>query len=117
MQSGRAPLFLGAVFALTPDMYDLFNVVQGSSNNNNRWKNAQFDAILRRAASEKVPATRLALYSQAERLLLREAAVMVPIFYPERLTLQKPFIRGVLGSDQRSLWIHSSEFVQMTAPR
>lgn len=117
MQSGRAPMFLGAVFALTPDMYDLFNVVQGSSNNNNRWKNAQFDAILRRAASEKSMPARLALYNQAERLILREAAVMVPIFYPERLTLQKPFVRGVLGVDQRSLWIHSSEFVQMTERR
>ncbi len=113
MQSGRASLFLGAVFALTPDMYDLFNVVQGSANNNNLWKNVQFDALLRRAASEKSMETRMEFYHQAERIILREHAVMIPLYYPERLTLQKPSVRGVVGSDQRSVWIHSSEFVQI----
>jgi hypothetical protein len=42
---------------------------------------------------------------------------MIPLYYPERLTLQKPDVRGVLGMDQRSLWIHSSEFVQITDRR
>jgi oligopeptide transport system substrate-binding protein len=116
IQSGRGGLFVSAVFALTPDMYDLFNVVQGSAQNNNRWKNPQFDRLLRQAASEKDRTVRLELYQRAERLLLREAAVMIPLYYPERLTLQKPYVRGVVGADRRSIWIHSDEFVQMVTP-
>jgi oligopeptide transport system substrate-binding protein len=116
IQSGRGSLFLSAVFALTPDMYDLFNVVQGSTQNNNRWKNHQFDRLLRQAASEKDQAVRVELYHRAERLILREAAVLIPLYYPERPTLQKPYVKGVVGVDQRSIWIHTDEFVQMTAP-
>lgn len=116
IESGRGGLFLAAVFALTPDMYDLYNVVQGAAQNSSGWKNLQFDRLLRQAASEKDRTVRLELYQRAERLLLREAAVMIPLYYPERLTLQKPYVRGVVGVDQRSVWIHSDEFVQMVTP-
>jgi len=56
------------------------------------WNNEQFETIVAQAATETDPATRLALYSQAEQILVYEDAVMIPIYWYSRNTVTKPYV-------------------------
>ncbi len=57
-----------------------------------------FAALLDRAAGEMEPPAMRALYTEAQRMLLQEHVVLVPIFFPDRYFLRRSHVSG-LGVD------------------
>ena len=72
---------------------DLF--VTGGGNNNTGWSNRRYDDLVARAADETAPAARMALFTEAEALLLDEAPIM-PIYFYTSTMLVHPRLEGVL---------------------
>ncbi|HEX7024193.1 MAG TPA: peptide ABC transporter substrate-binding protein [Gemmatimonadales bacterium] len=112
IQSGRGHFWQSAVFTLSPDLYDLYNVVQGSLMNNSHWEDPYFADLLERAASEGDPQRRLELYDQAERYITLDQAVIAPLYVTDRPTLIHPRVKN-LREDRRSLWIYSWEYIDI----
>ncbi len=52
-----------------------------SGNNRTGWKSADYDALIVAAAEEPDRGKRFALFQQAERLLIQEAAVISPVYH------------------------------------
>lgn len=66
----------------------------GSSSNDGQWSNADYDALIERAAATADPQEQQTLYSQAQDILAREAPV-VPVAYSESWALAR---KGLLGA-------------------
>jgi len=78
-----------------PDPHNFLEVFHSQSGNNNTgWKNPRFDDLLARAASTADVAARRELYRQAQKLLLEEEAVIVPLFQTTVEMAVKPYLRG-----------------------
>jgi ABC-type oligopeptide transport system substrate-binding subunit/class 3 adenylate cyclase len=59
------------------------------------WQNPELDALLERAAHTPDRAVRMALYRQADRLLVVEGALVVPLAYTSEKELSQPWVHGV----------------------
>jgi oligopeptide transport system substrate-binding protein len=62
------------------------------------WKNDTFEELVKSAAVELDPATRLETYAQAEDILVNTDAVMIPIYWYSRNTVTKPYVTRTFGS-------------------
>ena len=88
-------LFLGWV-ADYPDSHSFMNVFTSTSESNySGWTNKTYDALVESAASTLDEAARANLYFQAQKLLLNDEAVIMPLFYSSHQALVKPDLRGV----------------------
>jgi oligopeptide transport system substrate-binding protein len=110
IQTGRGESWISAVFSLSPDPYDLYNVAQGSAASNSLWRSTYFQQLLERAAGQRDLAARIRLYDQAERHLVVEHAVMVPLWVTDRTALVSPRVKN-LKTDRRSIWLHTWEWI------
>jgi len=63
-----------------------------SSQNYTKWKNAEFDKLVDEAAKLTDPAKRLALYQQAEDILVVKDSAMIPIYWYTRVVMTKPYV-------------------------
>lgn len=63
-------------------------------NNRTGWKDARYDALMRAAARELAPASRMRTLAQAESLLLDQAPV-IPLYHYATSELVKPYVRGI----------------------
>lgn len=64
------------------------------------WENPKFEELVVKAAQEPDPVKRVALYAEAEQILVYEDAVMAPIYWYTRVTVTKPYVKrtfSVLG--------------------
>lgn len=111
--SGNAALVLSGPFSLTPDPYDLFNVLQGQLRNYQNWLDPEWDAKLAAATGEQDPERRLRLYQELEDVIVREQTVFQPVYNGQRHSIQKPHVSNYLGWDQRNLWILTHEYVEV----
>ena len=68
--------------------------VTGGGNNQTGWSNAEYDALVDRAAGLADPAERMRVLARAEAILLREVPV-VPMYVYTNLTLVRPGLEGV----------------------
>ena len=66
---------------------------QGNGNNNTGWSDPRYEALLREAALKSEPAARLALFREAEGLLM-DAQPILPISYYTRNYLLRPEVKG-----------------------
>jgi oligopeptide transport system substrate-binding protein len=82
-----------------PDPQDFLDILfrTGSQNNTGGYSNPQLDALLDQAATEQDTNTRLALYQQAEQLIVNDAAVM-PLFFGRDYVLVKPYVKDYVLS-------------------
>ncbi len=79
-----------------PNTYlDMF--VTDGGNNQTGWSSPAYDALVARAATTLDPAARLAVFQEAEALLLEEAPI-APVFFGARVHLLHPDVRGWHGS-------------------
>jgi ABC-type transport system substrate-binding protein len=62
--------------------------------NNMKYSNPQVDALCRAADSESDQAKRLALYSQAEKIIVDDAP-WIPLYYQVDLELMRPGVKGI----------------------
>lgn len=108
---GLAEIWHSANFALSNDLYDLYNVMQSHAHSNAHWEDEHFDMLLDEAASEQDPEVRQELYDQAENYLVIENAVAIPLWQTDVLSLIKPHVSG-LREDQRSIWLHTWEYIE-----
>jgi ABC-type oligopeptide transport system substrate-binding subunit/class 3 adenylate cyclase len=77
-----------------PDTYLRLVFQSTSVNNVGRWRNARFDALVERAQAATDQRDRMALYHEADRLLVTEEAVIVPLGYHRTMWLVSPRIEG-----------------------
>ena len=68
----------GADFPDPHNFMDLF--LSKSGNNYTRWKNNQYDNLVRKASEELDRSKRKQLYDKAQKLLLEKDAVIIPLF-------------------------------------
>lgn len=71
----------------------LFDVFHSSSNNNDTgWSSPEFDALVEQAAAEADTDARIALYAQAEDILISQAAAIIPIYFYSANEMTKPYV-------------------------
>ena len=79
------------------DYNDPSNILElaltGNGNNNAKYSNPEFDALMEKAATEKDPQTRFGYFHQAEDLMMKDTA-MVPLLYYNDFYLQSDKITG-----------------------
>jgi oligopeptide transport system substrate-binding protein len=76
-----------------PEAYNaLFWVVDGLRAAFGAWRDPAYEALMSQATREPDPDRRRALYRQAEKILVEEDAVMMPLFYMGDLIAAKPYL-------------------------
>jgi oligopeptide transport system substrate-binding protein len=96
---------------LDPNTFlDMF--VTGGANNQTGWSNARYDDLIAQAAAEDDPATRMALFFEAESILVDELPV-IPIYFRVSKNMVRPYVRGFYGNLQdvhplEAIWIDQS---------
>jgi len=64
-----------------PDPDNFMNLFTSTSaNNHTGWGDARYDSLIERAAREADPASRQALYDEAQRILCEEQVPIIPFF-------------------------------------
>jgi ABC-type oligopeptide transport system substrate-binding subunit len=93
-----------------PDPDNMLRVTFHSSEGLNvpRWSNSQFDTLVESAKRITDHTNRMHLYSQADRILVAEQAVIMPLGYSSGWMLAKPWIRL---PGERSLQMPFSRFI------
>jgi oligopeptide transport system substrate-binding protein len=64
------------------------------------WKNADYERLVKEAAVEADPVKRVELYAQAEEILVKTDAAIIPIYWYTRVTVTKAYVTrtfSVLG--------------------
>lgn len=97
-QQWTDPVKLGR-FAWFPDIPDPDDFLRGvfhstSPHNPSRWCNERFDAMVDEAQLCTDNRKRMALYHEADRLLVAEEAAIIPTVYARRAALVHPRVKG-----------------------
>jgi ABC-type transport system substrate-binding protein len=78
-----------------PDPDNFLRVhLHSASGHPSRWKNATFDALVEEAQASTDHRRRMALYHEADRLLVTEEAAVIPLVYTRTMTLVQPHVKG-----------------------
>ncbi|MBI3890154.1 MAG: ABC transporter substrate-binding protein [Candidatus Wallbacteria bacterium] len=116
LDRGEAPMFRLAWVAVFADpdafLFPLFHsTMRGQSGNTTFYSNPLVDELLERARTTMDLSRRLALYGQAERLIVADA-VWIPLFHSRPAFLRKPWVHGAkltaAGPDamkMRGIWL------------
>ena len=100
------PLFMTSWSADYPDPDNFLSVFQSSAGNNRTlWKNEKYDEFILAARGLGDPKTRENLYSQAQKLLIEEEAVIIPLYYEPNMALVKSRVKGLVLSPMNSLYL------------
>lgn len=81
------------------DPQDFLSVLlhSGAEENRTGYANPAFDALLDQADSSQDTTKRMALYNQAEKMVIEDAP-WVPIYFQKDIELHKPWVKGVRDS-------------------
>jgi oligopeptide transport system substrate-binding protein len=90
-----------------PQPEDFLDVLfrTGAENNFGGYSNPAVDAILEQAGVETDAAKSLALYRQAEQMLVDDAAVL-PLWFGENYILVKPYVQGYQLNELGFAWLN-----------
>ena len=110
LQKDPPPLFRMGYCAVYPDaanfLYDGFH--SGSEYNLTRWSNPAFDRLVEQASRENDVTRRRLIYQDAEKLLIEDQAVIIPILWTTRVSLTNPYIQRTFslleGYDHVERW-------------
>lgn len=79
-----------------PDPHSFMNVFTSTSESNYAgWSNSQYDGLVERAVATEDESVRAGLYTEAQRILLEEEAVLMPLFYTSHQALVRSGLSGV----------------------
>jgi oligopeptide transport system substrate-binding protein len=79
-----------------PDPDNFVSVfTSGSGNNRTTWKSTRYDDLVVSARSEQNPKLREKKYTEAQKILLEEDAVVVPLFYEPNIALVHSRVKGL----------------------
>ncbi|HEV8662679.1 MAG TPA: ABC transporter substrate-binding protein [Candidatus Methylomirabilis sp.] len=113
---GRLPMWRYSWYADTPDPYSFLHLLFHSKgpHNTTKYRNPEVDALLDRAEKEADYFARVRLYQRAERIIVRDAPVIVLGYYTFEHVFQ-PYVRGIqvsaLGEryiPMRHIWLENS---------
>jgi oligopeptide transport system substrate-binding protein len=82
-----------------PDAHNGFNLWLGDSGNNStNWKNAKYDALVKKAERTQSVRKRVAIYQQLENILTGPSGALpiMPIYWYTNTALVKTYVRGFL---------------------
>lgn len=106
-------LFTGGWCADYPDPENFADVLfhTGSTQNNGGYSNAQFDTLLEQARVERDVNKRIAMYQQAEQMLVDDAAALFTFHYLS-YQLVKPYVKGYTFTPidvpiERYMWLEN----------
>lgn len=92
LRTDPPPLFRMGYCGSYPDahnfLYDAWH--SGSPFNFTKWSSPQFDQLVTQAARETDVLRRRSLYSSAEKILVEQDAVIIPLLWSERASLTRP---------------------------
>jgi ABC-type transport system substrate-binding protein len=94
--AGKLPFFSGSWYAdyLDPQNFLSFLMTSDSTMNNDSYRNPEFDRLCAEADTSLDEAKRIALYQQAEDILLQDAA-RIPVYYGQDMIMVSPRVTGV----------------------
>ncbi len=75
-----------------------------SGNNGTRWGNDRFDQLVDQAALETDLQKRHDLYVEAEKLLVEEDAVIIPLYWYTGVEVTKPYVQRTFGRGGVNAW-------------
>ncbi|ADO57520.1 MULTISPECIES: peptide ABC transporter substrate-binding protein [Paenibacillus] len=67
----------------------------GNGNNNSGYSNPEYDGLIKAAKTETDPGKRMEIFAKAEKLLVQDDMVLLPIYYYSNTSLTKPNVKGV----------------------
>jgi oligopeptide transport system substrate-binding protein len=109
--SNHGQLFSGGWCADYPDPENFADVLfhTGSAQNNGGYSNPQLDALLEAARTEQDTTKRIAMYQQAEQILVDDAAALFTTFSLS-YQLVKPYVKGYVFTPidipiERYMWL------------
>ncbi|HET6845294.1 MAG TPA: hypothetical protein VFH29_00585, partial [Anaerolineales bacterium] len=76
------------------------------------WKDDRFEELTAKAATEQDPAKRLEMYAEAEDILVKKDAVVLPLYWYTNLDLTKPSVTRTFSSTSSEAY----EKWDMTSP-
>jgi oligopeptide transport system substrate-binding protein len=80
-----------------PDPDSFMNMYTSESgNNHSQWKNKRYDELVKKASIALDPDTRKALYDQAQKLLIEDDAVFMPLYVVPKSYMLKPNVGGFM---------------------
>ncbi|PIT99814.1 MAG: oligopeptide-binding protein oppA [Bdellovibrionales bacterium CG10_big_fil_rev_8_21_14_0_10_45_34] len=97
----------GADFPDPNNFMDLF--LSNSGTNDTNWSNPNYDKIVREAAGETIYVRRKNLYDQAQRMLLEQDAVIIPLFTESNDYLADPRVRNFYLDKMNNMFIKRFE--------
>lgn len=78
-----------------PDPDNFLNLMTSySANNHTNWKSADFDKLIAQGVGEFDTQKRQEIYGKAQKLLLEDDAVVLPVYYQSRQNLVNPRVKG-----------------------
>ena len=94
LKQEKDEMFILGWVADYPDPHDFLDILfhSGSANNIFEYSNSSLDALLDQAAIEQNSTVRLAMYQQAEQLVVADAPCL-PLFHDTNYILVKPYVR------------------------
>jgi oligopeptide transport system substrate-binding protein len=93
-----------------PDPDNFLNLFTSySGNNHTGWKNKEFDTIIEKAAQESSMPKRLALYRQAQEMLLEKNTAILPLFIDSLNVLASPKVKGLNLNAMDQLYLKNVE--------
>lgn len=91
------PMYLNSWSADFPDPDNFASVFLGNSGNNRtQWKNPKYDQLVVDARSTRDSSLRLKKYNEAQKILLEEDAVLIPLFYEPNMALVRQRVKGLV---------------------
>lgn len=77
------------------DVSSYFGVFLGANpNNNSKFKNAEYDKLVKDAASEQDNNKRMDMYKKAEEILIKDEAAVIPTYYADINSFRKNYVKG-----------------------
>ncbi|MBT2285382.1 peptide ABC transporter substrate-binding protein [Paenibacillus polymyxa] len=81
------------------DYSDPYNFLEmwttGNTNNDAKFSNEQYDKDVKDTVKSADPATRMAAFADAEKILIQDEMGVMPIYYYTNVSLTKPYLKGV----------------------
>lgn len=88
LKSGKFNMYIGLWGADYPDPSSFMEIMRSeSANNYTHWKNARYDTLVKTAGESLKVLDRLQLYNEAQKILMQEDVVLVPLYYPKLTAL------------------------------
>ena len=78
-----------------------------NSNNNTRWKNADYDKLVRQAQVTLDAAQRMKLMHEAEKILMDDMP-FVPIYFTTTKLYERPNVKGIIRDAMSSLYLREA---------